>query len=100
VKSPKVEDLKFEPNQAFERLRKLARGVLAVSKKEIDEKETKKKTAREASPCGGALIITRGKYSALSSPAFALLRAGDAKSAASVTALSGAIFSSSTRSRD
>jgi hypothetical protein len=45
VKSPKVEDLKFEPNQAFERLRKLARGVLAVSKKEIDEKETKKDRA-------------------------------------------------------
>jgi hypothetical protein len=43
VKSPKAEDLKFEPGAAFDRLRKLARGVLAVGKKEIDQKKSRKK---------------------------------------------------------
>jgi hypothetical protein len=54
VKSPKVEDLKFEPKQAFERLRKLARGVLTVSKKEIDEKEIKRPSGKR--PLAGARL--------------------------------------------
>ena len=71
VKSPKVEDLKFEPGAAFDRLRKMALGVLAVTKKEMDRKihET---NAWEAPPCGGAFMITRENYFALSPPAFAL----------------------------
>jgi len=52
VKSPKVEDLKFKPSAAFDRLRKLARGVLAVSKKEIDENTTKQPRAKR--PLAGA----------------------------------------------
>ncbi len=52
VKSPKVEDLKFEPNQAFERLRKLARSLLTVGKKEIDEMEPKKPRGKR--PLAGA----------------------------------------------
>jgi hypothetical protein len=43
VKSPKVEDLKFEPGTAFDRLRKLARGVLAVPKTEIAQKKPRGK---------------------------------------------------------
>jgi hypothetical protein len=52
VKSPKVEDLKFEPGTAFDRLRKLASGVLAVSKKEIEQKTNKQ--ARGKRPLAGA----------------------------------------------
>jgi hypothetical protein len=52
VRSPKVEDLKFEPEAAYDRLRKLARGVLTVSKKTIDQKESKK--ARRKRPLAGA----------------------------------------------
>jgi hypothetical protein len=52
VKSPKVEDLKFEPSAAFDRLRKMARGVLTVSKKEIDQKTIKQ--SRKKRPLAGA----------------------------------------------
>jgi hypothetical protein len=52
VKTPKVEDLKFEPGTAFDRLRKLARGVLTVSKKEIDPKTIKQ--PRKKRPLAGA----------------------------------------------
>jgi hypothetical protein len=52
VKSPKVEDLKFEPSGAFDRLRKLAQVVFTVSKKEIEGKTLRKR--REKRPLAGA----------------------------------------------
>jgi len=52
VKTPKVEDLKFEPGTAFERLRKLARGVLTVKKGEIDQKKIKQPRGKR--PLAGA----------------------------------------------
>jgi hypothetical protein len=52
VKTPKVEDLKFEAGTAFDRLRKLARGVLAVTKKEIEHEELKKPRGKR--PLAGA----------------------------------------------
>ena len=41
MKSPKADDLKFQPEIAFDRLRRLAREVLAVPKKELTEKKSK-----------------------------------------------------------
>jgi hypothetical protein len=52
VKSPKVEDLKFEPGAAFDCLRKLAHGVLTVKKGEIDQKAIKQ--PRRKRPLSGA----------------------------------------------
>jgi hypothetical protein len=42
----KIEDLRFEAGPAFERLRKLARTVLAVPKREIEKQKRKRKTGQ------------------------------------------------------
>ncbi len=43
MKSAKIEDLRFEPNQAFEQFRQLAREVLSVTKSKTDQKSPKRR---------------------------------------------------------
>jgi hypothetical protein len=49
VKSPKADDLKFQPEAAFDRLRRLAREVLAVPKNQISKAATNRSPKKSAS---------------------------------------------------
>jgi hypothetical protein len=53
VKSPKVDELKFEPGAAFDRLRTLARSLFAVPKEAIDKALAKEKRKKIAPPRAG-----------------------------------------------
>ena len=44
---PKPADLEFEPNQAFEKLRKFGRIILSVSSKEIENGRKKLRKSRK-----------------------------------------------------
>jgi hypothetical protein len=49
VKSIKIENIEFEPQQAFDNLRTLARGVLSVPKKKVPDERPKRRDKRKDS---------------------------------------------------